>query len=335
MSHMVRRIAGLVSPLLLSWAPGALAATTAEVQYYHLDGLQSVRALSDAAGALVPGETRSYLPFGEEWCGGSPCAPSAVNGQPKRFTAKERDAETGLDYFGARYYRGSAARFTTVDPHLDQPRGLVQPQSWNRYAYANNNPLRYVDPDGRDAVVLVWTPGNDAVGHSAIAVQNRDADGRPTGDFTLYDLWPQSSEEVNQTLKSRGDYRQQVVKESELMTLGAGEGRAADGIIRIKGDARQDAATSARLKALAAENADYVAPSNTCSTYCKAGIEAAGLAVPQTGTVTASWYGIPLRREGVVTPVSVYNSLASSGDPRVQVIRPLPPDRRSPDLTMR
>ena len=53
-------------------------------------------------------------------------------------------------YFGARYYGSKIGRFTTVDPYLDQKDALFNPQKWNRYAYGRNNPLRYVDPDGRD-----------------------------------------------------------------------------------------------------------------------------------------------------------------------------------------
>ena len=90
------------------------------------------------------------LPFGEE-CTTGPCVnnPGAGAGQPRKFTGKERDAETGLDYFGARYYGSKIGRFTTVDPVYTWRENLVDPQRWNRYAYARNNPLRYKDPDGR------------------------------------------------------------------------------------------------------------------------------------------------------------------------------------------
>jgi RHS repeat-associated protein len=64
-----------------------------------------------------------------------------------RSSGKERDAETGLDYFGARYFSSPQGRFTSPDPLLNSGR-LEIPQSWNRYAYTLNNPLRYVDPDG-------------------------------------------------------------------------------------------------------------------------------------------------------------------------------------------
>lgn len=63
------------------------------------------------------------------------------------FTGKERDAETGLDYFGARYFSAAQGRFTSPDPLLGSANPL-DPQSWNRYTYGLNNPLRYIDPFG-------------------------------------------------------------------------------------------------------------------------------------------------------------------------------------------
>lgn len=67
--------------------------------------------------------------------------------QPQ-LSAKEADAETGLDYFGARYSSGAQGRFTSADtPLLSR---LDTPQMWNLYAYTANNPLKRVDPDGRN-----------------------------------------------------------------------------------------------------------------------------------------------------------------------------------------
>jgi RHS repeat-associated protein len=63
-------------------------------------------------------------------------------------TGKERDAETGLDYFGARYYSGPQGRFTSPDPMQIMTQKIVDPQQWNMYAYVRNNPLVLTDPTG-------------------------------------------------------------------------------------------------------------------------------------------------------------------------------------------
>lgn len=86
------------------------------------------------------------------FCIGRPTAIGMMEG-PKamtsvdRFTSKERDAETGLDYFGARYLSAAQGRFTSPDPLLASGR-VENPQTWNRYAYVLNNPLRLIDRTG-------------------------------------------------------------------------------------------------------------------------------------------------------------------------------------------
>jgi RHS repeat-associated protein len=64
------------------------------------------------------------------------------------LTLKERDNETGLDYFLARYYSSTHGRFTSVDPSRKSV-ALTDPQSWNRYTYALNKPLTLVDENGK------------------------------------------------------------------------------------------------------------------------------------------------------------------------------------------
>lgn len=70
------------------------------------------------------------------------------DGRRSRCTGKERDAESGLDYFGARYMSSAQGRFSSPDPDNYDAR-LEQPQSWNMYGYTWNNPIKFTDNDGR------------------------------------------------------------------------------------------------------------------------------------------------------------------------------------------
>jgi RHS repeat-associated protein len=141
----------LAGVLAASWRSTPLPASAQQVRYYHLDALGSTRVLTDAGGTVV--ERHDYLAFGEE-CTSGTCAfnPGLGAGAPRKFTGKERDVETGLDYFGARYLAAPLARFTSHDPVMNGARSRTEPLGWNRYAYALNNPLRNLDPDGKEPV---------------------------------------------------------------------------------------------------------------------------------------------------------------------------------------
>jgi RHS repeat-associated protein len=69
----------------------------------------------------------------------------------QKFTGQERDTETGLDFFQARYFSGALGRFNSPDPG-NAGASLFNPQSWNGYTYVNNNPLVNVDPSGASCI---------------------------------------------------------------------------------------------------------------------------------------------------------------------------------------
>jgi len=122
------------------WGAGGLAYETdlsGNVQSVPLvDGLGSVRALTDGTGGLV--QTYRTDPFGV------PTATQGSNTQPFRFTGEQVDP-TGLVYLRARMYDPQSGRFLQRDPLF----GLIgSPQSLNRYSYARNNPVTLVDPSG-------------------------------------------------------------------------------------------------------------------------------------------------------------------------------------------
>jgi len=72
----------------------------------------------------------------------------SANADHYKFTGKERDTESGLDNFGARYYASGQARFTSADPFTVTPGRIADPQQLNLYSYVRNNPLSHVDPTG-------------------------------------------------------------------------------------------------------------------------------------------------------------------------------------------
>jgi RHS repeat-associated protein len=132
-------------------------------EFYTADHLGSTRLVTDSSGNVK--ERFDYLPFGEglgpnvngrsakyaSYNGGA--FPAGGDGESIKFTGKERDAESSLDYFGARYMSSAQGRFTSVDPIWITKERLLDPQRLNLYAYGRNNPLRYIDPQGMDVVL--------------------------------------------------------------------------------------------------------------------------------------------------------------------------------------
>lgn len=125
----------LVASFTASAAPAA-AQGGEVIEYYGVDAIGSIRVVFDVNGTVVA--RNDYVPFGESFTPSGPL-PS------EQFTGQARDGEAGLDYFGARFYQPRHGRFSSVDPVFSS---LEDPQQWNRYAYARNGPLSYVDPTG-------------------------------------------------------------------------------------------------------------------------------------------------------------------------------------------
>jgi RHS repeat-associated protein len=148
---------------------GQGAGASAEVNWLVSDHLGTPRMVVDQTGSLTGVKRHDYLPFGEEiqaGVGGRTQSQgySQPDGVRQKFTSAERDDETGLDFMQARYYGSTMGRFTSVDPYdINMERQYAEddaeanrllrqyignPQHWNHYGYALNNPLRYVDPSG-------------------------------------------------------------------------------------------------------------------------------------------------------------------------------------------
>ena len=133
--------------------------------FYHSDHLGSASLITDYKGNEY--ERLEYTPYGELWVDLSEYTGSTY--LPFKFSAKEMDSETGLYYYGARYLDSKYSLWKSTDPALgeyipkapvnEQARqynqnlpgmgGIFNPINANLYHYAGNNPVRYVDPDGR------------------------------------------------------------------------------------------------------------------------------------------------------------------------------------------
>ena len=107
--------------------------------YYQGDHLGSSAYLTDEAGAIT--QTLNYLPYGEDWVD--------VHNNPNylsryKYNGKEKDPESGLHYYGARYYDSDISQWLSIDPMADKYPSL------SPYNYCADNPVILVDPDGRD-----------------------------------------------------------------------------------------------------------------------------------------------------------------------------------------
>ena len=128
--------------------PVASAGTT---EYLTADALGSTRLVM--AGSKF--ERHDYQPFGYEIPYNYPSnnwrtsvARYGVDTVRQKFTGQERDSESSLDFFQARYFAGAQGRFASPDPS-NAGANPMDPQSWNGYAYVSNNPLMYTDPSGQ------------------------------------------------------------------------------------------------------------------------------------------------------------------------------------------
>lgn len=92
-------------------------------------------------------------------------------------TSYQNARVTGLDYVGTRYFSGAQGRLTSPDPLSGTLLHVLNPQRWNMYAYAVNNPLVYTDPDGRDAIAVRFSKLAVHAGHAGVASVHRDGRG--------------------------------------------------------------------------------------------------------------------------------------------------------------
>ena len=142
------------------FAAGLRVATSDDdgLHYTTADHLGSANVITDEAGEIE--QKIDYFPFGSERVSES----FGDFNTHFTYTNQEKDEESGLLYYGARYYDPVTARFTQVDPVASDPtreefnRVLQNPQLGNLYSYVVNNPIKHTDPEGEilPALVVAW-----------------------------------------------------------------------------------------------------------------------------------------------------------------------------------
>lgn len=116
------------------------------VFFYHSDHLGSANWITNSQGQAV--QYIHYMPFGELWENQQ----SSTYDERFKFTGKERDTETGYDYFGARHYLSLLGIWLSPDKKSDEYPHI------SSYAYCNWNPTKYIDPDGNEFINKLATP---------------------------------------------------------------------------------------------------------------------------------------------------------------------------------
>ena len=249
--------------------------TSTDIFYYHTNHLGSTAFVTDQNQTVTQGFL--YAPFGEIT---TEYTPLWQNGTlPKyAFNAKELDEETGMYYYEARYYKPPV--FTSRD-------AMFEKYFWmTPYAYCANNPVKYVDPDGRDVILVIWASHNGKIGHAGIAISNyrkeTDANGQtrmvPDGTYTYRDLWPGEGVGKNnfsENVPAQYGYKDKVTLD-QLFKEDVSDGednRPCDGLIMFTTDYELDTKIQQGLNDFEESNPLYNGIKVNCSDYVEAALE--------------------------------------------------------------
>jgi len=250
--------------------------------YYHPDHLGSSSYITNLDGEVM--QHIEYVPFGEVFIEER----NNTWNTPYLFNAKEFDEETGMYYYGARYYEPRLSLWMSTDPMQEKY------YNFSSYCYAVNNPVKFIDPDGNDILLIVWASHNGRIGHAGIAISNYKevkskvkVNGRWTtqtrmvqdGTYTYRDLWP-GGEGVG---KENFDKNVPAVYNNKRVTLykildsdiTGSEGRSPDGVVKISSNYKVDQRVQNSLDAYELKNVSYNALTNNCSDYAEAALEEA------------------------------------------------------------
>ncbi len=187
--------------------PAGSSAST-EINWLVTDQLGTPRMVFDQSGSLATTKRHDYLPFGEELSSvvGLRSSSLGYTGDliRQKFTSQERDIETGLDYFIARYHSSAQGRFTSADTVAGSS---SNPQTLNLYTYVQNNPLRFIDPTGHfavDGILLTNDPNTNNRMYELLGIESA-SDGSEDVAASLKRTPENSSESLQKRKESTAD----------------------------------------------------------------------------------------------------------------------------------
>ena len=297
--------------------------------YYIADHLGSTRMVVDSNDSIR--ETINYYPFGSEMRMEAPAQMTNNLGHPFRFTGKELDRQNSLNMydFGARMYDvAGVPMWTSIDPLAEKYYNVTP------YSYCAGDPVNRFDPDGKDSFLFTWLPKGDAVGHSAIGIQERNQSGVPTSNVIVRHLWPLGGS-VSLGETKEADYRKEIISESKLSEFKGGEEGGADGILKIPGNAAQDKKMSTALDNYEADNPNYKLGENDCANYTKSAVKSIGIEGEinsKVQLVNPSNNRVYLEKK-FTTPAGVHNLV--KGSKNVITIKKLPVMNGNPNFQFR
>ncbi len=144
--------------------PGQIASSGSTAEkfqyYYHPDHLGSTSYVTDANGEVY--QHLEYFAFGETFVEEH----SNTDRTPYLYNGKELDEETGLYYYGARYYDAKTSIWQSVDPFSDKYPAL------SPYQYTTNNPISYIDPNGKEIIGVTYDKKTGKYSYTADAIKN-------------------------------------------------------------------------------------------------------------------------------------------------------------------
>ena len=271
-------------------------------QWYHRDHVESTRVLSDAGGAEAA--KYEYEAFGE-------VISSTGSGENDRqFGAHQLDPESDLLYMGARYYDPAVSRFSQPDSIVPEP---DDPQSWNRYSYARNNPVNRVDPTGH----ADWFNWDTALDVAQLGI----------GVAGLIPVVGNVADAANVAISTaRGDLVGAAI-DAASMVPAAGQAAGATAITarlaRLTARLGSKADVARAVGRGVEEGVDGVAGASRASGgAAEAAQEAAGAvgnALPPRGSVGLDTNAIIARLEGDASDVKAVNDALAGRNPRVSI----------------